>query len=97
MRSPSSLFPKVKVILRPTGQPASLSWNKAPIWNLRPDLDYCLTIAGLLVWGALSDERTGLPFAVIFGSESRKTRGHILLSQIRDFSFRRLLGLAGSR
>jgi hypothetical protein len=36
------------------GQLASLSWNKAPIWGLRPDLDYCLTFAGLLVWGALS-------------------------------------------
>jgi hypothetical protein len=38
-----------------------------------------------------------LASAVIFGPESRKTRGHILLSQIRDFSFRRLLRLAGSR
>jgi hypothetical protein len=46
------------------GQPASLSWNKAPIWGLRPDLDYCLTVVGLLIWGALSDERTGLPFAI---------------------------------
>jgi hypothetical protein len=35
--------------------------------------------------------------AVIFWSESRRTRGHILLSQIRDFLFRRLLRLAGSR
>jgi hypothetical protein len=35
--------------------------------------------------------------AVIFGSESRGTRDHILLSQIRDFSFRRLLRLAGLR
>jgi hypothetical protein len=35
--------------------------------------------------------------AVIFGSESRRTLGHILLSQIRDFAFRRLLRLAGSR
>jgi hypothetical protein len=35
--------------------------------------------------------------AVIFGSESRRTRGHILLSQIRDFPFRRLLRLAGPR
>jgi hypothetical protein len=35
--------------------------------------------------------------AVIFGSESRRTRGHILLSQIRDFPFRRFLRLAGSR
>jgi hypothetical protein len=33
------------------GQPASLSWNKAPIRGLRPDLDYCLTVAGLLIWG----------------------------------------------
>jgi hypothetical protein len=38
-----------------------------------------------------------LSSAVIFGSESRRTRGHILLSQIRDFPFRRLLRLAGSR
>jgi hypothetical protein len=44
------------------------------------------------MWGALSDERTGLPFimaagldsAVILRSESRETRDHILLSQIRD-------------
>jgi hypothetical protein len=32
------------------GQPASLSWNKAPIWGLQPDLDCCLTVAGLLIW-----------------------------------------------
>jgi hypothetical protein len=38
-----------------------------------------------------------LAIAVIFGSESRRTRGHILLSQIRDFPFRRLLRLSGSR
>jgi hypothetical protein len=53
------------------GQPASLSWNKAPIWGLRPDLDYCLTIAGVLIWGALSDERTGLPFAIATGPRQR--------------------------
>jgi hypothetical protein len=38
-----------------------------------------------------------LASAVLFGSESRGTRDHILLSQIRDFPFRRLLRLAGSR
>jgi hypothetical protein len=38
------------------GLSASLSWNKAPIWGLRPDLYYCQTLAGLLKWGALSDE-----------------------------------------
>jgi hypothetical protein len=38
-----------------------------------------------------------LASAVIFRSESRGTRDHILLSQIRDFPFRRLLRLAGLR
>jgi hypothetical protein len=46
-------------MLRPTVS----SWRKAPIWGLRPDLYCCWTVAGLLMWGALSDERTGLPFA----------------------------------
>jgi hypothetical protein len=49
------------------GQSVSLSWKKAPIWGLRPDLDYCQTVAGLLMWGFLSDERTGLSFAVASG------------------------------
>jgi hypothetical protein len=44
-------------------QSASLSWNKAPIWGLRPDFYYSQTVAGLFMWGALSDERTGLSFA----------------------------------
>jgi hypothetical protein len=30
------------------GQSASLSWNKAPIWGLRPDFYYRRTVAGLL-------------------------------------------------
>jgi hypothetical protein len=38
-----------------------------------------------------------LASAVIFGAESNRTRGHILLSGIRDFPFRRLLRLAGFR
>jgi hypothetical protein len=43
------------------GQSASWSLNKAPIWGLRPD---CQTVTGLLVWGALSDEKMGLPFKI---------------------------------
>jgi hypothetical protein len=86
-------------------QSASLSWNKAPIWGLRPDFNYCLTAAGFLIWGVLSDERTGLSFAPVaglasadnLGPEFLGTRDHILLSQIRDFPFHRLLRLAGSR
>jgi hypothetical protein len=50
---------------------ASLSWNKAPIWGLRPDFYYCHTVAGLLMWGALSDERTGLSFTIAAGSSQR--------------------------
>jgi hypothetical protein len=38
-----------------------------------------------------------LASAVILGSESRGTRDHIVLSQIRDFPFRRLLCIAGLR
>jgi hypothetical protein len=46
------------------GQSASLSWCQAPIWGLRPDFYYCQTIAVLFMWGALSDERTGLSFTM---------------------------------
>jgi hypothetical protein len=53
------------------GHSASLSWNKAPIWGLRPDLYYCLTDAGLLMCGALSGERTGLSFARVTASSSK--------------------------
>jgi hypothetical protein len=53
------------------GQSASQSWNKAPIWGLRPDSYYRRTVAGLLMWGALSDERTGLSFTVAAGPSQR--------------------------
>jgi hypothetical protein len=49
------------------GQSASPSWNKAPIWGLQSDFNYCLTVAGLLIWGVLSDERMGLSFALAAG------------------------------
>jgi hypothetical protein len=54
------------------GQSASLSWNKAPFWGLRPDLYYCLTVAGLLIWGALSDELSGLSFTIPAGPRQRR-------------------------
>jgi hypothetical protein len=53
------------------GQSASLSWNEAPIWGLRPDLYYYQTVAGLLMWGALSDERTDLSFARVTVSSNK--------------------------
>jgi hypothetical protein len=54
------IYLKVKVMLRPkVSRPVCLE----PIWGLRPDVYCCQTVAGLLLWGALSDERTGLSFA----------------------------------
>jgi hypothetical protein len=58
-------------VLRYDSQSASLSWNKAPIWGLRPDFYYCQTVAGLLMWGALSHERTGLSFIIAAGPRQR--------------------------
>jgi hypothetical protein len=86
-------------------QSTSLSWNKEPIWGLRPDSYYFQTVAYLLMWGALSDERTstsftiaaGLASGVILRPESRGTRDHILLSQILYFPFRRHLRLVELR
>jgi hypothetical protein len=46
-------------------QSASLSWNKAPGWGLRPEFYYCQTVAGLLMSGALSDETTGLSCTMV--------------------------------
>jgi hypothetical protein len=53
------------------GQSASLSWNKAPIWGLRPDFYYCQSVAGLSMWGDVSDERTGLSFTIAAGPRQR--------------------------
>jgi hypothetical protein len=51
-------------------QSASLSWNKAPIWGLRPVLYYCQTVAVVFMRGARSDERTGLSFAKVGSNKS---------------------------
>jgi hypothetical protein len=52
------------------GQSASLSWFQVPICGPRPDFLF-LSLAALLVWGALSDERTGLSFAIAAGPYQR--------------------------
>jgi hypothetical protein len=38
------------------------SFVSSPIWGPRSDCYCCQTVAGFLLWGALSDARTGLPF-----------------------------------
>jgi hypothetical protein len=87
------------------GQSASLSWNKASIWGLRPDFYYCQTVAGLLIWGGVSDERACLSYTIAAGPRQRShcqvrvpwdTRPYFTVSDLR-LPFRRLLRLAGLR
>jgi hypothetical protein len=65
------------------------------VWQVR----VCWCGAPSLTWGRVCRLQLllALASAVIFWSESRGTHDHILLSQIRDFPFRRLIRLAGSR
>jgi hypothetical protein len=83
---------------------ARMSWNKALVWGLRPDHFYCLTVAGLLIWGALWREDGHVVYNCWWSSPAPSFSGpefhgthHNLLSQIRDFPFRRLLRLSGLR
>jgi hypothetical protein len=58
-------------MLRPTVcRPVCLG-IKHPIWGLRPDFYYCQPVAGLLMWGALSDDMTGLSFTTATGPRQR--------------------------
>jgi hypothetical protein len=87
------------------GQSISKSWCRAPsgihdqifitLWQLRS----CFCGAPSLTRGrvCLLYMLLALASIVFLGSESLGTRDHILLSQILDFPFRRLLLLAGSR
>jgi hypothetical protein len=95
----------LSLMLTTDGQPASLSWNKAPIWGLRPDLYYCVTVTDLFLRGSLSDERSGLSFVCAAGLCQRSlSRVRVpwdlrpyFTAQIWDFPFCRLLRLARSR
>jgi hypothetical protein len=95
---------RVESCAKTDGQSASLSWNKAPIWDLQPDFYYCQTRV-FFMW-ALSLKvgqvcrlqlLLDLASAVVLESESRGIRDHILLAQICAFPFGRLLRLAGLR
>jgi hypothetical protein len=62
---------RVESYVTTDGQSVTVSWNKAPIWGLRQGVYYCQTAAGLLTWGALSDEKTGLTLTIVAGPRQR--------------------------
>jgi hypothetical protein len=81
----------------------NLSWRRAP-WDSRlkffSQLNTCgrkafITSSLTRGWVCHLQLLLALASAFILGSQSRGTRDHILLSQIRDFPLCRLLGLAG--
>jgi hypothetical protein len=45
-------------------QSVNMSWHRVPLWDLRPDIISCLKFTVLYLGRALSDDRTGLQFAV---------------------------------
>jgi hypothetical protein len=45
--------------------------GSSPIWGSRPGFCYCKTDAGLLIWDALSEDRTGLSFKIAAGPRQR--------------------------
>jgi hypothetical protein len=63
---------------RSVGQSVLVS---SPILGPTSDFYYCQTAAGLLMWGALSDERTGLSFTIVAGP---RQRSHSQVQVLRD-------------
>jgi hypothetical protein len=92
----------LRLMLRPTISRPVYLWINHPSGTY-DQIYYCQIVAGLLMWDALSDERTGLSFSIVAGPRQRSHSQVQVpwdsrpLSQIRDFSFRRLLRLAGLR
>jgi hypothetical protein len=80
-----------------------LSWNKAPIWDLYDQIFLLSDSGGFVDAGrSLWREDGSVVYNCCHCSHSRirvlwDSRNHILLSQILDFAFRRLLQLAGLR
>jgi hypothetical protein len=62
---------RVESYVTTNGHSASLSWNKAFIWGLQPDIYSYQTLAGLFMWGAPSDKRIGLLFTIAAGPRQR--------------------------
>jgi hypothetical protein len=48
----------------------NIKHNMSPIWGLRPEFHFCQTVEGLLIWGALFDETTGLSYTIAAGASA---------------------------
>jgi hypothetical protein len=46
-------------------------YMNSSVWGLRPDIYHCQTVAGWLMWGALSDGMTGPSFTIAPGPHQR--------------------------
>jgi hypothetical protein len=60
----TELTPESESYVTTDGQPASLSWNKAPIWGLRPDLYYLCDSDGLVLVGRPLWREVGSVFCI---------------------------------
>jgi hypothetical protein len=87
------------------GQPASLSWSKAPIWGLRPDIYYLCDSYGLVLVGCPLWREVAvfcmcfwpLPAQSFSGPSPLGLEIRFYSLRFSDFPFRRLIRLAGSR
>jgi hypothetical protein len=67
------------------------------MWGLRADFYYCQTVAGLLMWGALSDEKTGLSFARVTVNSNKSVVSMYNLHVIKCMYIQHIRGLCQSR
>jgi hypothetical protein len=57
----------------------TVNFCETPIWGPSPDFCYCQTVTGLLMWGALSDEKAGLSFTIAAGP---RQQGHSRVQRV---------------
>jgi hypothetical protein len=91
VESPTTNSFRVEFMLWPTVSRPFCLGIKHPSGAPRPDFYSCQRVVCLLMWGVLSNERTGHSFTIaadprqrILWSESRWTCGHIWMSEFRD-------------